>query len=177
MGRLLPSALVAPLLFSPVACATGSAKPAVPQTIAVPAGHELLFKIEARGVQIYAAAAKSGELQWTHEAPLADLLDGAGDRAGFHYDGPSWEAMDGSKVVRDGAPMSVDAPSPKDIPWLLVKVKAEEGKTGAFSPVVYIQRLETKGGVKPAERPGRTGTKVGVPYTAVYYLYGKSGSS
>ena len=32
--------------------------------------------------------------------PLADLTDEKGGKAGYHYEGPAWEA-DGSKVVRD----------------------------------------------------------------------------
>ena len=62
----------------------------------------------------------------------------------------------------------------KDIPWLLVKVKPEQGDAGTFSSVVYIQRLQTEGGIAPAEHPRRLGTKVGVSYKAVYYFYGKA---
>lgn len=176
MSRHLVSAFVAPVLLLPAACATGPARPDVPKEIAVPPGHKLLLKVEARGVQIYRAIkGKSGNPEWAPDAvPLADLFDAKGDKAGVHYDGPSWEAMDGSKVVREES-TKAPAPNPKDISWLLVKVKAEEGKTGTFSPVVYIQRLETQGGVMPAEKPKRTETKVGVAYKAVYYLYAKSG--
>jgi hypothetical protein len=150
----------------------------VPKDIAVPPGHKLLFKVEATGVQIYKAVeARSGKLEWVLHAPLADLLDNKGGKAGWHYDGPSWEAADGSKLVRDKAEevKSAPAPNPKhDIPWLLVKVKAEPGKTGRFTPTVYIQRLQTAGGKAPAEAPKRVGTKVGVAYKAVYYFYGKA---
>jgi hypothetical protein len=53
-----------------------------------------------------------------------------------------------------------------------VKVKAADGKDGTFSPAVYIQRLQTGGGKAPAEAPKRVGTKIGVPYKAVYFFYG-----
>ncbi len=110
------------------------------------------------------------------EAPLADLFECKGGKAGCHHGNPpSWEAADGSKVVKSGDAKSAPAPNPKeDIPWLLVKVKAEEGKAGTFSPAVYIQRLQTEGGKAPAELPKRVGTKVGVAYKAVYYFYGKA---
>jgi hypothetical protein len=161
-------------LFLPVA---SSAQPAVPKEIAVPPGHKLLFKVEARGVQIYKAVEgkEAAALAWVLEAPLADLFGDKGKKAGWHYDGPSWEAVDGSKVVRDKAEDVKFAPAPKpkqDIPWLLVKVKAAEGKEGMLSRAVYIQRLETEGGKAPAELPKRVGTKVGVEYKAVYYFYG-----
>jgi hypothetical protein len=150
----------------------------VPKAIAVPPGYKLLFKLEAKGVQIYKAVqAKPGKPEWVLEAPLADLLEEKGGKAGWHYEGPSWEATDGSKVVHDKAEevKSVPAPNPKEnIPWLLVKVKREEGKDGTFSPTVYIQRLQTQGGKAPAEFPKRVGTKVGVAYKAVYYFYGKA---
>jgi hypothetical protein len=139
-------------------------------------GHKLLFKFEAKGVQIYKAMVdKAGKPEWVLEAPLADLFDGKA-KAGCHYDSPpSWEAADGSKVVKSGDAKPAKAPNDKaDISWLLVKVKAEEGNEGTFSPVVYIQRLETEGGKAPADRPKRLGTKVGVAYRAVYYFYAKA---
>jgi hypothetical protein len=150
----------------------------MPKEIAVPTGHKLLFKLEAKGVQVYKAVeGKAGKLEWALEAPLADLFDGGGGKAGWHYDGPSWEATDGSKVVRDKAAevKSAPAPSPKDdVPWLLVKVRAAEGTAGRFSPAVYVQRLQTAGGKAPTQGPKRFGTKVGVAYKAVYYFYGKA---
>jgi hypothetical protein len=153
------------------------AVPDVPNQIAVPKGHQLLFKLEAKGVQMYKAVEKSGKLEWEFEAPLADLLDAKGGKAGYHYEGPSWEAADGSKAVRDKAEDVKSAPAPnakEDIPWLLLKVKAEADKDGAFSPTVYIQRLQTAGGKAPTELPKRVGTRVGVAYKAVYYFYGQA---
>jgi Protein of unknown function (DUF3455) len=155
-----------------------SAEPDVPKEIAVPDGHKLLFKVEAKGMQVYKSVAdESGKLKWFLEAPLADLFDSAGARAGFHYDGPSWEAKDGGKVVRDKSVDVKSAPAPKpeaDIPWLLIKVKAENGTKGALSQVVYIQRLQTAGGKPPSDDPKRVGTKAGVGYTATYYFYAKA---
>jgi hypothetical protein len=154
---------------------TALAQPAdVPKEIAAPPGHKLLFQFEAKGVQIYKSVEGKSGLEWVLEAPLADLLDGKGGKAGQHYESPpSWEATDGSKVVKNGDAKSAPAPSPKaDIPWLLVKVKADENKAGMFSPVAYIQRLQTEGGKAPAELPKRIGTKVGIAYKAVYYFYG-----
>jgi len=156
--------------------------PDVPEKIAVPPGHKLLFKVEAKGVQIYKAVeGKGGKLEWVLEAPLADLSDGT-SKAGFHYLDevsavPAWEAVDGSKVKRDKAEDVIPSPAPnpkEDIPWLLVKVKADEGKAGMFSPTVYIQRRDTVGGKPPTEDPKRIGTKIAVAYKAVYYFYEKT---
>ena len=162
-------------ILSPMAA---SGQPAVPKEIAVPPGHKLLFKVEAKGVQIYKAVeGKGGAFEWVLEAPLADLFEEKGGKAGWHYEGPSWEGVDGSKVVRDKTEDVKSAPAPKpkqDIPWLLLKVKAAEGKEGLLSPAVYIQRLETEGGKAPAELPKRVGTKLGAEYKAVYYFYGQA---
>ena len=176
MVRRLAALSVALLAIpSPVASLAQPPVPAVANEIAVPPGHKLLFQFSATGVQIYKAVqGEGGKLEWALEAPLADLFDAQGGKAGWHYEGPSWEAADGSKVVRDKAEGVKSAPAPRseDIPWLLVKVKAEEGKPGALSPAVYIQRLQTEGGKAPAGLPKRTGTKVGVAYKALYCIYG-----
>ncbi len=174
----LLSVSVAIILILPATADEQPKVPDVPKDIAVQGGHKLLFKFEANGVQIYKATeGKNGKLEWVLEAPLADLFDEKKQKAGWHYEGPSWEAADGSKIVRDKAEQvkSAPAPSPKEsIPWLLIKVKSAEGKEGKLSPVVYIQRLQTEGGKAPAEAPVRAGTKVGVAYKAVYYFYGEA---
>jgi uncharacterized protein DUF3455 len=134
-------------------------------------------RAEAKGVQIYKSVeGKDGQLEWALEAPLADLFSREGKPLGSHYEGPSWEATDGSKVTRDKEPAVKIAAAPnakEDIPWRLITVKAEGAKEGTFSNVVYIQRINTKGGKAPAKAPMRVGTKVGVDYRATYYFYGR----
>jgi hypothetical protein len=172
-GILLSAVSVTALLAAALLATAG---PDVPKEIAVPAGHKLLFQFDARGVQVYKAVEKAGKLEWSLEAPLADLLE-KGGKAGCHYEGPAWEAADGSKVVRDTAEEVKSAPAPRptdDVPWLLIKVKAAEGRAGRLSPTVYVQRLQTAGGKAPSQPPKRVGTKVGVAYKAVYYFYGRA---
>lgn len=148
----------------------------LPKEIAVPDGSKLLFKLHGKGVQVYeASAGASGKLEWKFLSPLADLTEviDSVNAAGFHYDGPSWEALDGSKVTKVDA-KSAPAPGADDIPWLLVTVKAADGPSGKMSPVTCIQRLNTSGGKAPAQPPMRAGTRVGVPYEAEYLFYGKT---
>ena len=72
------------LLLPPIALAQPPVSD-VPKEIALPPGCRLLFKVEARGVQIYKAVeGKSAKLEWVLEAPLADLFEEKGGKAGWH---------------------------------------------------------------------------------------------
>jgi len=96
---------------------------------------------------------------------------------GSHYEGPSWEATDGSTVMRDkeqAVQMAAAPHAQEDIPWLLIKGQAEGDKEGTFNKVGYIQRVNTIGGKAPAEAPRHVGTKVGVAYRATYYFYSRA---
>jgi hypothetical protein len=148
---------------------------AVPAALQPPAGYKVALTAKAKGVQIYTSKADGGAAPaWVFDAPLAAL--NGGKVVIHHYDGPSWEADDGSKVVRDKDTPVVMVPAKQasaDIPWLLVKVTPDPA-AGVLSQVIYVQRISTQGGVAPAKPPTRAGTKVGVPYTATYVFYTKS---
>jgi hypothetical protein len=159
-----------------IAGATASqAQDAAPTALQPPAGYTVAFTAKATGVQIYTSTMETGSpLKWTFEAPLAELAAPGG--VIHHYAGPSWEAADGSKIVRDkDSPVTtVPAKQPAaDIPWLLIKV-TPNATPGILSKVVYVQRISTAGGVAPSAPPANAGTKVGVPYTATYVFYVKS---
>lgn len=159
-----------------IAGATSShAQEAVPTALQPPAGYTVAFTAKATGVQIYTSTMESGSpLKWTFEAPLAELSAPSG--VIHHYAGPSWEAADGSKIVRDkDSPVAtVPAKQPAaDIPWLLIKV-TPSSTPGILGKVAYVQRISTAGGVAPSASPTNAGTKVGVPYTATYVFYVKS---
>jgi hypothetical protein len=159
---------------------TAGAEPLIPKEIAVPAGHTKVLTLRAKGVQIYkSVAGKDGKLTWALEAPLADLTNEKGERVGRHFGEPTlgvpaWEATDGSRLVRDKSedvkPVLAKNPD-ADIPWLLVRVKADDCKPGPFGEVLYIQRVQTEGGVPPTDAPKRADTRVGVPYTATYVFH------
>lgn len=164
-------ALFLPLVF--LSLAGGSDKEKIPDKLKVPEGNVFLFKTEARGVQIYVSTEEDGKRIWKFKAPLADLfLDGK--KIGYHYAGPSWEGLDGSKIQIDKAvkPTAVDSPNAKTaVPWLRIKVQSALNK-GKFGPVTYVLRMDTEGGVASSEKPRRAGTVVGVPYKATYYFFG-----
>jgi uncharacterized protein DUF3455 len=141
-----------------------------------PVGYKMVLTAKASGVQIYTSVAEAGNpAKWVFEAPLARLTDSHGKLI-YHYAGPSWEAIDGSKVAldKDTPVKSVPAHNAtNDIPWLLVKVVADPAD-GVLRNVGFVQRIATHGGVAPATAPVRAGTKIGVPYTATYAFFSKA---
>lgn len=154
---------------------TSRAEEAAPAALQPPAGYTVAFTAKASGVQIYTSTSETGSpLKWTLEAPLAELRAPGGII--HHYAGPSWEAADGSRIVRDKDVPVASAPAKQastDIPWLLIKV-LPDATPGMLSKVAYVQRTSTSGGVAPATAPINAGTKIGVPYTATYVFYVKS---
>ena len=175
MTRKITAALVATVFLLAAGAKVSRAAEAVPAALQPPTGYTVAFTAKATGVQIYTSTADgSAAPKWTFEAPLAELSWREG--VIHHYAGPSWEAVDGSKVIRDMDTPVITAPakqSSSDIPWLLIKVAADPAP-GVLSKVVYVQRISTQGGAAPAKPPARVGTKVGVPYTATYVFYTKA---
>jgi Protein of unknown function (DUF3455) len=159
-----------------VSCAHDRPQPPldVPPALQAPAGQRLTRVLHATGVQIYQCAASAQNpprYGWTLQAPAADLADRSGKDVARHYEGPAWEAYDGSKVVGELV-AHVDAPAPNAIPWLLLRAKSNTGK-GIFAKVQSIQRLHTIGGVAPQSPcdAGHAGQRTRVPYSADYYFY------
>jgi Protein of unknown function (DUF3455) len=136
------------------------------QNLQVPAGNKVAFHVYAEGVQIYRWTGTT----WAFVAPEALLFAGdeEDDPVGIHYAGPTWESVSGSYVV--GAVLQRCTPDPDAIPWLLLKAVDSEGP-GIFDRVTYIQRVNTVGGLAPAEPGDFPGEVVRVPYTAEYFFY------
>lgn len=143
----------------------------VPQALQPPPNEELLFEVHAKGDQIYICKSEAAQFSWTLKAPDAQLFDKDGKPFGKHFEGPSWEANDGSRVAGKAV---ANAPSPVDsIPWLLVKIVSHDGK-GVLSRAHTVQRLNTKGGKAPPSGcdASHVGEEFRVPYSADYFFYG-----
>jgi hypothetical protein len=153
------------------------ATPAVPTPISVPSTQRLILKARGVGVQIYACRANPGQTGgsqgygWVLKGPDASLLDTRGVKIGKHYEGPTWEMNDGSKVV-GMAQATVTAPDGDNIPWLLLESVQNEG-TGEFARVRTVQRIQTVGGKAPVSGcdSATLEREVRVPYEAAYYFY------
>lgn len=158
-------------------CATSDTPTAVirvPDKLAVSANETLTMIVPAKGVQIYECRARKdrpGAHEWAFVAPEADLYDVHGNRIGHHYGGPHWEARDSSKIIGT-LKERADAPAAGAIPWLLLSAKSV-GRDGTFSRITSIQRVNTVGGIAPADGCAAVsvGAKARMAYTTDYYFF------
>ena len=159
------------VLLAGCAAAAQASNPeaSVAQKLKVGADESLAMIAAAKGVQIYEC--RAGE--WAFVAPEAELFDASGKPIGRHYAGPSWEAVDGSKIV-GSVTASAAAPDAVAIPWLLLGAKSV-GPAGTFSQVSTVRRVHTRGGMAPVSGcfAATAGTVERSPYTADYYFFTK----
>ena len=138
----------------------------------------VLLEVSARGVQIYSCAGNTADSGgWVLKGPDAQLFGPQKSiekrvtevkLVGKHYAGPTWEDLQGGKVV-GVARANMRAPIDGAIPWLLLDVKSREG-SGPFTRARAIVRMQTTDGLAPHD--GCDGAHAGeerrVPYTAIY---------
>jgi hypothetical protein len=143
------------------------------ETLAPPPGAQLTFELGADGVQIYSCEAENGHYTWTFSAPEAALFDAHGRQIGTHGRGPAWTFFDGSAVVGD---VSGKEPAPRSgaVPWLLLTAKSHTG-AGISSNVAFIRRIDTRGGVAPADGcdAAHKGDVARMRYSATYQFLAK----
>jgi hypothetical protein len=153
----------------------GDRPPRVPAELQVGSTNSLAFHAVGVGSQIYVWTVNPTNAalsSWVFKAPHAVLFR-HDDIVGIHFAGPTWESNSGSKVV--GARVASVTVDPNDIPWLLLKASSNSG-LGVFADVTYIQRLNTQGGIAPANPGTFDGEEAVVPYIADYFFYHASGS-
>lgn len=146
----------------------------IPAPLRVSSKAVLSLRTHATGVQVYQCRADKDDaarVEWSLKEPQADLSDQAGNKIGKHYAGPTWEALDGSKVIGEVVARA-NSPDGNSVPWLLLSAKSASGN-GVFGHVRFIQRLRTAGGNPPSEGCDQTslGKELRVPYTAEYWFY------
>jgi hypothetical protein len=156
------------------ACATVPVSPVIPDALKVPATQTLTYVVEADGVQIYQCQRMTDPVEsyaWVFSAPEARLTDQAGKPFGHHYAGPTWEAIDGSKVT--GEVKARDpGPDPAAIPWLKLSATSTSGP-GLLAKTASILRLKTVGGRAPTTGCSAEAVDqvLRVPYRAEYRFY------
>jgi hypothetical protein len=161
MEKLLFSlALMGPL----AAAAQAEGVENLPASIAIKAGVPVA-QLQAAGAQVYVCAKNAaGALNWTFREPVASLLD-EGKTVGRHFVGPTWEFVDGSRVVGEVVSKAPGATA-KDIAWLKLSAK-EPPKSGLVAGATSILRIDTKGGVFEGACDSE-GELHSEPYTATY---------
>ena len=144
--------------------------PELPQQcwmVNVDEGHKLVSHVYAKGVQVY----RWNGAAWQFEEPRAALFaeENYFGEIGTHFRGPNWQSKSGSRVKATAVPGAACTPDPTAIAWL--KLSADEATgPGIFKDITYIQRVNTKGGLRPTE-PGTLNEIREVEYTAEYYFY------
>ena len=168
--------------------------PPLPANLEVPDGHSLFFAARAIGTQNYVCLPAASGVSWRFFAPEATLFDTFKgqlrhqvathflspnpDESGLPR--PTWQDSDDTSRVWGRALESSTDPAfvePGAIPWLLLEaVGTAEGPTrgAALTRTVYIQRLNTSGGVAPQSGcavAADIGKIVLIPYAADYFFY------
>lgn len=140
----------------------------VPDTLQPAGTHHTVASLSATGVQIYVCKRDGDKpLAWAFEAPLADLYDASGKLVVKHAAGPSWEAPDGSKITGKVMRQAANTAEAGAIPLLLLQATTVGG-SGLLSGVHYVQRLQTHGGIAPAQPCTEEGQEGRSPYLAQY---------
>jgi hypothetical protein len=175
-GRRFAAGLVAltAVLAAPHAAHAKQVTPGVPTELQVPEGNSLFLVGHAVGVQIYGCSVTASGTSWTLLAPRAELYGDNGRLVATHFAGPTWEAVDGSRVVgKKEAAVTVD---PTAVAWL--KLSAASTAAGAdgdrLAQTTFVQRLNTTGGLPPAALAcdaTTVGAQAETPYTADYYFW------
>ncbi|CAN7622332.1 DUF3455 domain-containing protein [Trinickia sp. LjRoot230] len=120
----------------------------------------------ASGVQIYACEYdRDHHLSWTLQRPDATLYDASGRSVAVHGAGPSWQAPDGSRVVGKVIAQAASQ-NRQSIPQLLLEVHSTAD--GTLAAARFVQRLDTVGGLPPADSCGREHETGKSPYLARY---------
>jgi len=137
----------------------------VPDAIRVPDGFRRIAEMPSVGVQTYQCTNGA----FTFLQPDA-ILQFNGRAQVLHSRGPVWTSViDGSSVT---AAVEASAPSENAIPQLLLRNTANRGP-GLLADVVFVQRLDTTGGLSPTGACTE-GATASVPYTADYTFWTKA---
>jgi hypothetical protein len=168
--------------------------PAVPETLEVDASFKPVLAAHAVGTQNYicAPAATASGVDWLFIGPQATLFGPDLQQIATHFQSRNpWRAgaiqatwqhsRDTSAVWATKLRGSTDSNyvAPDAIEWLLLEATGTQiGVTGGvkLSGTVYIQRVNTVGGIKPpaGECTAATiNTRKLVPYEADYYFYAR----
>jgi hypothetical protein len=164
--------------------------PPVPSDIQVPQGNFAFLEGHAAGTQNYICVPSGEGFKFVLFTPEATLFDGLDKQVTTHFFSPNpseegkiratWQDSKDTSIVWGGTAIPSSDPKfvAKDaIPWLkLPMAGVQVGPRGGdrLTATTFIQRLNTSGGVAPAEdctSMNDIGKLAFVDYTADYFFY------
>jgi hypothetical protein len=127
---------------------------AIPDSLQVPEGNQLVLQTFAVGVQIYEvkrSASNPSVFSWVNIAPFAHLYKQPNfkNEVIVHFAGPSWQFIKGAEkgetvVASKVRGVTKDATS---VQWLLLK--AVDSLSTHDNKITFVQRICTAGGLAP----------------------------
>lgn len=138
-------------------------------SIKTPSGQQAVLRLKGKGAQIFRCERRDKGYGWIFRQPEAELFDSAGRVVGRHGANFTFEYSDGSLLVGTVAAYD-DAPKDTDLRWLLLTTQAH-GK-GVLSGITHIQRINTQGGMPPAQcRADQQNQVLRVEFSADFVFY------
>jgi hypothetical protein len=137
--------------------------------IRAPGEVEPALELAATGVQIFRCELDRDGPRWAFRLPEAELRDARGQPVGHHGANYSFEHVDGSRLI--GTIVGYDsAPSSDSVRWLLLRTQPYG--QGEFEKVTYVQRVDTSGGMPPAQCSADQANQIlRVPFSAKFIFY------
>ena len=142
------------------------------------AAEEPSFMLSADGVHIYQCKQvdASGRWGWVFTAPDATLFEGS--RTAATLKTPNlWESLSDRSSV-SGVVRATQPAGAANLPWAVLNAQPL-GASGMFAGVTSIQRVNTTGGVAPADGcgPASAGAESRVAFRADYYFSRRRGAA
>jgi uncharacterized protein DUF3455 len=137
--------------------------------IKAPTEVEPVLELAATGAQIFRCEADKDGFHWVFRLPEAELRDARGQVVGHHGANYSFEHVDGSRLI--GTIVGYDsAPTENSLRWLLLRTQSYG--QGEFDKMTYVQRVETSGGMPPAQCSAEQANQIlRVPFSAKFIFY------
>jgi len=172
----------APAAPAPIAPGAPAAPPPVPtleapirpslglfSRIKAPTEADPVLELAAIGVQIFRCEQDKDSFRWTFRQPEAELRDARGQVVGHHGANYSFEQIDGSRLI--GTIVGYDSAASDDaLRWLLLRTQSYGH--GEFEKMTYVQRVETSGGMPPAQcSADQVNQILRVPFSAKFIFY------
>jgi hypothetical protein len=134
-----------------------------------PEGKLAILRLHGQGSQIFRCEAQPAGRRWVYRLPEADLADADGMVVVRHGANLSFEHVDGSRLLGEIAD-HVPSPVENALPWLLLSARSY-GK-GALAGITQVQRINTVGGMPPANCDGaQPGQILRVPFSADFVFF------